>query len=271
MMDLLIVYLLGIFFFVFVGYSQLTSVPNNNRRFDILILFIVFFLFVGRILELIFVADFASVGWSLFPVVEENFEIIFFSKFPWLFFNFSQIVFNFAWVITRFLGALILIRAVFKFEVGEYKGARSVLFYNCLLVSSFLGFWINQSAETSVFTFFLYNLIVSALVYIAFLFFKYSKKIFLSISWGAIGLLINSIYFVFFSDNAQLSTIVLTEIFAALVIIFLEYYRKIFPHKKSSIITSRTEQVHRLYEKRDAKPFYKRNLINEINSKYRKN
>lgn len=269
MLDLVMFVVVGIFF-IFLSYRLLSDI-NNNKKFDLLIVFAIFFLCVGRLLELVFIANISSVEWSFFPAHEENESIIIFGKLPWLFFNFSQTFYNMYWFTARYLVSIVLVRAFFRLNRNQYENVKRVIFYNFLLVVSAVFFWLNYNSEASFDKDYASYFFIGALIsYVIFIYFVLIKKTILQTSLGVIILVCFNLYFLFTRESQDLSGLLLVEIGAGLIILFIETFKKIRPRKTPD--TARVERVNKMADLRISS-FQRsnRNLINEINSKFRKN
>jgi hypothetical protein len=270
MLDI-VMYLLVGFFFVFACYRLFSTISNNNRRFDLILIFLVLFLLVGRIFELILITNISSVGWSFFPAYEENDTIILFSKLPWIFFNLYQTVFNMYWFLSRYLIAIILLKLLFRLNALQYEEIKRVIFYNYMVVIAGLFFWLTYYAENSFDKYYSsYFFIASLVCYVFFLYYLLIKKTVVQTSWGVIVLICLNLYFLFTNQSQDLGGLLLVEIGTGLTILFVETFRKLKFADNATI--GRVDRVNKLADLRVSSfQRSKRNLFNEINSKFRKN
>ncbi|MBP9758079.1 hypothetical protein KBD45_00150 [Candidatus Dojkabacteria bacterium] len=268
----LIVFVAVAFLIIFLSYILFPASINKNKRFDILIFFLITFVFIGRVLELAFIKDLSSVGWSLLPITEDSQNINYFSKFPWIFFNLSQTIYIWFWILFRFFISVILIKIFFKIAAKEFKEVRATLFYVVFVVISLFSIWFDST--TSV-TYIIkgYSLslsIASAILFFIYLYYKFFKKSTLSITWGLIIIFSINLYFLLIYPDKLESNKYIIEIFASIILLIVENNKEIskflFRSKGEQSKLSRTFIARNQYSEKN-----KRNWISEINSKYKKN
>lgn len=258
--------------FILLSYIFLPSTVNKNKRFDILLLFLIIFILSGRVLELIFLKDISTIGWSILPITDDSQNIYYFSKFPWFFVNLSQTIYLWFWLLFRFFISILFIRVFFKLKPIDFQGIKSSLFYVTFLVFTLFSVWFDivDSVSDIIEIYSIVLTVSSVILFIVYVFFRYYKNINLSISWGIILIIAINLFMLVFYSNGLEGNKFIIEVITGILLIILENFKVILnPFLKTRMEESkisRTIIARNQYSEKN-----KRNWINEINSKYKKN